>query len=224
MNKNTPTVAIPRNAREALLTLYSYPSPIILTSLLVALIGFRLYLGNWQWSELIAPAVLLVGWPLLEWCIHVFLLHYRPKTAFGREWDFALPQKHRRHHKEPWDLDNIFIHLPVFPVAVPALALLAYGLMPSLEAAITALLAFFILALNYEFTHFLGHIHWCPPLSYYQRRVRQHRLHHFRHEQKWWGVSMGLGDVILGTAPNEDSAERSDFTADILAAHQARQS
>jgi hypothetical protein len=65
--------------------------------------------------------------------------------------------------------------------------------------------------------HFLAHIPWCPsgPLlgAYYQRRVREHRYHHFRNENFWWGVSMGLGDRVLGTAPKVEEVGRSGTTS-----------
>ena len=61
--------------------------------------------------------------------------------------------------------------------------------------------------------HYLAHIPWCPDNSYYQRRVREHRWHHFRNENYWWGVSMGLGDRVLGTAPAVEEVGRSGTTS-----------
>jgi hypothetical protein len=49
--------------------------------------------------------------------------------------------------------------------------------------------------------------------AYYQRRVREHRYHHFRNENYWWGVSMGLGDRLLGTAPQVTETPRSGTTS-----------
>lgn len=199
----------PASFREAIKAMYSHPSPIILSALAAFFSGMRLWMGNWQWQDVIAPLVIFLVWPFWEWAIHVFLLHYKPKTVFGKTIDLPLPVKHRQHHREPWDLSNIFIHLGVFPIVVPIIVALFYLLMPSIELATGALAVFFILALNYELTHFLSHINWCPPLGYYRRRVRLHRLHHFRNENLWWGVSMGMADVVLGTAPKVNDAERS---------------
>ena len=42
---------------------------------------------------------------------------------------------------------------------------------------------------------------------------REHRYHHFRNENFWWGVSMGLGDRLLGTAPAVEDVGRSGTTA-----------
>jgi len=209
---NTPSkeqTALPTTAGAAFRAMYSHPSPVILSVLAVFFVGLRIWMGNWQWQDIIAPLIIFLAWPFWEWAIHVFLLHFKPTTVFGKTFDLPLPQKHRQHHREPWDLSNIFIHLGVFPVVVPIIVALFYALMPNAALATGALAMFFLLALNYELTHFLAHINWCPPLSYYQRRVRLHRLHHFRNENLWWGVSMGMGDVILGTAPPVSDAERS---------------
>jgi hypothetical protein len=43
--------------------------------------------------------------------------------------------------------------------------------------------------------------------------VREHRYHHFRNENFWWGVSMGLGDRVLGTAPPVEDVGRSGTTS-----------
>ena len=31
-----------------------------------------------------------------------------------------------------------------------------------------------------------------------------HRLHHYRNEQYWFGITNTLGDQVLGTAPDKD--------------------
>ncbi len=215
MNDFAQPADLPSNARDALRAMFSHPSPVILSALAVFFTGFRIWLGNWQWADLVAPLVILAVWPFWEWAIHVFLLHFKPKRIFGKTLDLPLPKKHREHHRKPWDLTNIFIHLGVFPIVVPIIVALFYGLMPSVELATSALAAFFLLAFNYEITHFLSHINWCPPINYYKRRVREHRLHHFRNENLWWGVSMGLGDKLLQTAPEVSTSERSQTVGNL---------
>lgn len=200
---------IPATASETVRALYSHASPIILTALAVGLLVFRIYLGNWHWTDLIAPTLILALWPFLEWAIHVYILHARPLKIFGRELELRVARVHREHHRDPTDLSDITINLEVFPTVVPALIALAYWLFPSTELATGALAMFFLLSLHYEWCHFVAHVRWTPPLAYYRRRQQLHRLHHFRDEQKWWGVSMGLGDVVLGTAPDARSTPRS---------------
>lgn len=201
--------ANPTTAGEFAKAFYRNLSPRILTALAVGLVGFRLYLGNWSLADLIAPVCIIAFWPLLEWMIHVYLLHMKPRKIFGRTFDPNVARTHRAHHTNPSDLSDITINREVFPTVVPLLLGLSYWLFPTIELATGAMAVFFAMALHYEFCHFVGHTTWCPPLEYYRRRQRMHRLHHYRDEKLWWGVSTGLGDLLLGTAPDLKSVEKS---------------
>lgn len=213
---NTASADSPATAGHALRVFFSHPSPLILLTLTAGFCGLRVHLGNWSWADAIAPLLIFAFWPLLEWLIHVFMLHYKPVTLGGRNIDFLLPQTHREHHAEPWKLQRVFIPLHVFPLVAPALIVGTWLILPSMELTAGALAVYFALALNYEFCHYLAHIRWSPPLEYYRRRVRLHRFHHFKNENQWWGVSMGLGDVLLGTAPDPETTPRSDTTGNLL--------
>lgn len=94
-------------------------------------------------------------------------------------------------------------------VFVPALTLvvLAVWAIPPAATAVTAVTVFLLLSLHYGSSHYLAHIQWCPPTGHYRRRVREHRLHHFRNHHLWWGVSMGAADRWLGTATEIHAAE-----------------
>ncbi|MGB1580839.1 MAG: sterol desaturase family protein [Nevskiales bacterium] len=213
---NLASADSPVTAGHALRVFFTHPSPLILMALTLGFFTLRIYQGNWSWADAIAPIAIFAFWPLLEWLIHVHMLHYKPVTLFGRKIDFLLPQTHREHHAEPWKLKRVFIPLHVFPLVAPALILGCYLILPTVELATGALAVYFLLALNYEFCHYLAHVRWSPPSEYYRRRVRLHRYHHFKNENKWWGVSMGLGDILLGTAPKPEEAERSSTTGNLL--------
>ncbi|MGJ8686023.1 MAG: sterol desaturase family protein [Spongiibacteraceae bacterium] len=207
--KMTSRPRIPVTAAETIHDFFFHSSPIILASVTLIFLLARVYMGNWQWLDLLAPVIIFAVWPFFEWVLHVFLLHFKPRQVFGRTIDIGLARKHRAHHADPTDLSDMMISFAVFPFAVPLISGLFLYFMPTTELALSALTMFFALALNYEWSHYLGHVNWCPPIEYYRRRVRLHRLHHYRSEQMWWGVSMGMGDVVLGTAPDVKSVERS---------------
>lgn len=205
----------PATMGQALKVFLTHPSPLILFVLTLTFSGLRIQAGNWSWYDLVAPVTILLFWPVMEWLIHVYMLHYKPVTIFGRKIDFLLPQTHREHHVTPWDLKRVFIPLHVFPLVAPLLIGGAWLISPTLELMYGGLAFYFLLALNYEFSHYLAHIRWCPPLEYYRRRVRLHRAHHFRNENLWWGVSMGMGDVLFGSAPAIEDTDRTGSTHNI---------
>lgn len=46
-------------------------------------------------------------------------------------------------------------------------------------------------------------------------RIRHHRLHHYKNEEYWYGVSLHLADRLLGTLPSADSVPRSPTARDL---------
>ena len=59
------------------------------------------------------------------------------------------------------------------------------------------------------------------PIARAQALIRNHRLHHFKNEHYWYGVSMLAADRPLRTSPDPESVERSD-TARTLGVAEAR--
>lgn len=212
-NPMRPPDSLPRDWRVALRTFAAHTSPQLLGLFVAVLGGWRLALGNFGWDDAAVAAAVLAYFPLNEWLIHVVILHYRPRQIFGRTLDFYLPRTHRRHHADPWNLHWVFIPRHIHFWAVPQIALILWLLWPWKELALTGISVYLLLGLHYEWTHYLAHIPWCPPLEYYRRRVREHRYHHFRNEKFWWGVSFGLADRALRTAPPVEDVGRSGTTS-----------
>ncbi len=214
-NPMRPPDTLPRDGAAAWKAFVAHPSPQLIATAIAACAALRLWIGGFTWIDAAAALAVWAYFPVNEWLIHVFMLHYRPRRLFGRTIDFYLPVTHRRHHADPWNPQWVFIprhvHALVFPL-VAAIALLAG---PWRGPVLSGLTAYLVLGLHYEWVHYLAHIPWCPDLAYYKRRVREHRWHHFRNENYWWGVSMGLGDRLFRTAPNADDIGRSGTTGDL---------
>jgi hypothetical protein len=177
-------------------------SPRLLAVWVVASLGVRAALGAPAPADAFVALAVLVWWPLNEWLIHVLILHYRPRTAFGRTLDFRVPWLHRAHHRDPWRLDLVLIPLRVY-LLTPLVVGLAAALGGVASAPLwTGLFVYFLLSLHYEWVHFLVHTRYRPRSACYRRLWRNHRLHHFKNEHYWFGVTMLSGDRLLGTAPD----------------------
>jgi len=201
--------ALPDRLRPALSIFFQHASPRVLSALVVAAVGVRAALGNWSLWDAVIPLALVCFWPLQEWLIHVFILHYQPVTLFGRQLDFKVPRLHRAHHQAPWLLDLVFIPIHVFaytPLVVGAVVLLG---LPQPQLVATGLAAYYALSLHYEWVHFMIHTRYRPRIGYYQHLVRNHLLHHFRNEHYWYGVTMLQADGWLRTAPEPDRVPKS---------------
>ncbi len=200
----SPTMApgdTPSNAREALPVFFSHASPRLLLIAFTAALSARVWLGGWSVWDLAPVAVIAVLWPLQEWLIHVLILHAKPKQIGRFTFDGQVPRKHRAHHGDPWNYHQLFIPFHSFTYSLPLLAVLCYVLTPSLELALTALASYLLLAIHYEAVHFLIHTRVTPWGAYYRGLWRNHRLHHFKNEKHWFGVTRLEADRVLGTAP-----------------------
>ncbi|MGH7286829.1 MAG: sterol desaturase family protein [Myxococcota bacterium] len=62
-----------------------------------------------------------------------------------------------------------------------------------------------LLALRYEWIHFLIHTRYRPRTSWSRRLWRNRLRHHFRNERHWYGVTMLAADRLLGTGGDERS-------------------
>ena len=195
---------------------FAHASPRILAAIVLAAAAARIAIGDFSPYDLVPAAVLLAFWPFQEWLIHVYILHYKPVRFAGRTWDFSVPRKHRAHHADPWRLDLLFIPEHVFLYGLPFHGLLWFGLMPTPAIACSGFLAYFVLALHYEWVHYLAHVHYQPGLAHYQRLAKSHRRHHFKNEHYWYGVTMLSGDRVLGTRPDADAVPTSDTARSLL--------
>jgi hypothetical protein len=201
--------ASPDRLGPAIAEFFRRASPRLLVALVVAAVAARALLASWSLWDLAIALAVVAFWPLQEWLIHVFILHYQPVTLFGRKLDFKVPRLHRAHHQDPWRLDLVFIPVHVFafvPLVVGGIALLGAS-QPQLVATWAA--AHLALSLHYEWVHFMIHTRYRPRFGYYQRLARNHLLHHFRNEHYWYGVTMLQADGWLRTAPDADGVAKS---------------
>ena len=76
-------------------------------------------------------------------------------------------------------------------------------------AYLTALLFSYIGLYRYEWSHFLIHTPYIPKTRLFRSIWRSHRLHHFKHEDYWMGVTSNFSDRVLGTFPDQKTIEKS---------------
>jgi Fatty acid hydroxylase superfamily len=194
-------------------------SPWVIGAGIVALGGLRVAIGDPTWRDAVAVAAMLVVYPFGEWAIHVYLLHMRPFRAAGRRIDPPAARSHREHHQQPNDLSLIVLApkelaqllLLAVPVTVAAgglLVSLVAGLVPT-GALVSAALAGYAAIFVYEWTHYLIHTAHPPRSRYYRAVWRNHRLHHFKNEHYWHGITNNVSDRVLGTNPDQRSVRRS---------------
>lgn len=176
-------------------------TPWALSALAAGFLVARALLGPLRWSDLAVVVTFLALEPLIEWVVHSWVLHARPWQVLGRTFEFSATRGHRRHHQDPTDLDLVFVPGWVLVWLAPALTVGLFLVVRPAHLAATALAAGAAVLLAYEWTHYLIHTSYRPRRRYYSHLWRHHRLHHYRNEGYWLGVTSAVGDVLLGTCP-----------------------
>jgi hypothetical protein len=201
-------VANPDTLPSALRVFLRHGSPRILVALTLIASAARVAVGGASLEDALVVLAILFVWPVLEWCIHVFILHFRPRRLFGRTIDLAVAIKHRAHHADPNALEEAFVPLHVYLIVPPILGAFLL-LAPDPPWVLTGVVTYLVLSLQYEWLHYLIHTRYRPRSAWYERLWRNHRLHHFKNEEYWMGVTMLSGDRLLGTAPDHRTVETS---------------
>jgi Fatty acid hydroxylase superfamily len=184
---------------------------ILATGALLAVVA-RVVVGGFGWRDAVAAALMVPIYVFGEWAIHVHLLHLPPFRWRGRRVELITAQSHRMHHEDPHNLFMILLG----PLEAVALLVLAVPLVVSVlaiplgwHAAASALVVGYALIFAYEWTHFLIHTAVRPRSRYYRSIWKGHRLHHFKNERYWHGITNTVSDRVLGTAPDQKSVPRS---------------
>jgi len=189
---------------------WRHPSPWLMSAMLVGALTARLTLGGWRWSELIAPVAFVALFPVIEWVVHVCVLHWRPRRVAGITVDSQLARMHREHHADPRDLPLVFIPWQTLLFVIAGFLAVALLVFPRTEAGLTFVAGVAVMGLVYEWTHYLIHSDYRPRSRAYKAIWRNHRLHHYRNENYWFGVTTsGTSDRLFGTYPDPRSVPTS---------------
>ena len=196
------------------------PSPRWIAAGVLAYVVARLAVGDFDWRDVAVAAGLAVVYPFGEWAIHVYLLHLPPFRFRGREVELITAKEHRWHHERPHNLDTVLlgpkevigllaVMVPLVAAAIAAVvALIAPGGYPW-AALLTAGAAGGALVFVYEATHFLIHTSYRPHGRVYRTVWQTHRLHHFKNEHYWHGITSTVADRAFGTNPDHRDVDRS---------------
>jgi len=181
-----------------------------MTAFLVPLLVLRLVVGRWSWGDPLVAVVTLFTIGVFEWVVHLFLLH-APEDSF-RMRKLGTGTGHRRHHLDPPDghwimlkRNDVLGFIPIFGLftaswTLPILWVTGSTLLPGFLTGYTLAI---VGLLHYEWVHLLVHTRYKPRSRYYKRLERNHRLHHYRNEHYWLGVTSNMGDRILRTLPTD---------------------
>jgi len=196
--------------REAWSEFVRHPSPWMIGACLLGAVAVRAVVGGGAWWELLIPAGLIALFPVIEWVVHVAILHWRPRALGPVTIDSLLAREHRAHHADPRDLPLVFIPWRALVWLLPAYVAVAWLTTPTTSSMLTLLVSVYGIMAGYEWTHYLVHSDYRPRSSWYRSVWRNHRLHHYKNEHYWFTVtSAGTADRLFGTYPDPTIVEKS---------------
>ncbi|XP_031123725.1 dihydroceramide fatty acyl 2-hydroxylase FAH2-like [Ipomoea triloba] len=146
----------------------------------------------------------LAAWTLLEYSLHRFLFHVKTRGYWANTFHYLM---HGCHHKHPMDGMRL-----VFPPAATTIMLMPlWGLVKLLAPPIYvyAILGGALLGyVMYDCTHYYLH-HGKPLTGMSQSLKRFHMDHHFRNQDKGFGITSTFWDIVFGTLPPPRSTKKS---------------
>lgn len=158
------------------------------------------------WALLLVPLGFVLWFPL-EYVAHRYIFHF----FVDHEHLSVASEKHVSHHLEPQDPDDLFVDpsrmlwlgIPLYGIYALVMFDLGQGL--ALFAGTYAALVY------YEYMHLLAHApNARPRLPWTKAMKRWHLLHHFKHEDHWYGVTTRAVDRVIGSDPDPDQVETSE--------------
>ncbi|MEX1368505.1 MAG: sterol desaturase family protein, partial [Nannocystaceae bacterium] len=120
------------------------------------------------------------------------------------------------HHISPHDPEYWYTPMRGALIGFALVATLLWLALPSIQLWLTFVVTMLAVGLVYEWTHYLCHTSYRPRGRLYRRLWRLHRLHHFKNEHYWMGVTMHFADWVLGTLPSPRAVPTSPTCRDLL--------
>lgn len=142
-------------------------------------------------------AALFVGgvffWTFFEYLMHRFVFHYVSENPRVQRITYVM---HGNHHEFPRDKQRLF--MPPVPSLIIASVLFAIMYLVMGNYVMVFFPGFMLGYLMYGSMHYAIHA-WRPPFQFMKPLWRNHHLHHYKEEERGFGVSTHLWDWVFRT-------------------------
>ncbi len=135
----------------------------------------------------------LISWTLFEYLMHRFAFHYVAHSERAQRIVYII---HANHHEYPRDKERLF--MPPVPSLILASAIFSLQYLVLRNNAFVFFPGFLLGYLMYGSMHYAIHA-WNPPFKWMKPLWRNHHLHHYKEQEKGFGVSTTIWDRIFGT-------------------------
>jgi sterol desaturase/sphingolipid hydroxylase (fatty acid hydroxylase superfamily) len=172
--------------------------PLVIWSMYLPIIIFLFYYSITGIEMATGTAILtffggMFFWTLFEYVMHRFVFHFVAESPRARRIVYVL---HGNHHEYPRDKERLF--MPAVPSLIIAstLFLLMYLILG--RSVFPFFPGFMLGYLMYGSMHYAIHA-WNPPFKWMKGLWKNHHLHHYKQQERGFGVSSTLWDHVFGT-------------------------
>ncbi len=175
--------------------IYSMYFPVIVLMLYYGAAYKELSIGR----EIVMFIVGALGWSFFEYIMHRHLFHMIVEKPKARKFVYTM---HGVHHEFPRDKERLF--MPPVPSMIIAAVLFSLFYFMMGWNALAFFPGFLFGYILYGTMHFA--IHAFAPPKFLKALWRNHHLHHYKAEDKGFGVSSVLWDIVFRTVPKKEEA------------------
>jgi sterol desaturase/sphingolipid hydroxylase (fatty acid hydroxylase superfamily) len=176
--------------------------PVVVYCMYFPVIAYMLYHGAAHkgvspWMELVLFVAGMLFWSLFEYVMHRYLFHMIVEKPRARRFVYTM---HGVHHEYPRDKERLFMP----PVPSIIIACIIFYTMYTLMSwnALSFFPGFLFGYIMYGSMHYA--IHAFAPPKWLKALWRNHHLHHYKEQDKGFGVSSVLWDVVFKTVPKKE--------------------
>lgn len=177
--------------------------PLVIWAIYVPVIVLMIYYSSNTLEVASTPIILtflagIFSWTFFEYVLHRFVFHFNPQSERATKIVYII---HGNHHEYPRDKERLF--MPPVPSLILASFIFSmfyyfFQLLGLNEYVFSFFPGFMLGYLVYGTMHYAIHA-WNPPFKWMKPLWRNHHLHHYKEQEKGFGVSSTLWDHVFGT-------------------------
>lgn len=135
----------------------------------------------------------MLFWTFFEYIMHRFAFHFVANSPRAQRIVYVM---HGNHHEYPRDKERLF--MPPVPSLIIASIIFSLQYLALGNNVYMFFPGFILGYLMYGTMHYAIHA-WNPPFKWMKPLWRNHHLHHYKIQEKGFGVSTTIWDRVFGT-------------------------
>lgn len=182
--------------KSDILEFFTKSHPLVIWGIYIPLLSFligyaSINFGFGAWHILTVALTGGLTWTLFEYVAHRYIFHLVSDKPAVKRFVYIL---HGNHHEYPHDRQRLF--MPPLPSLLISSTLFAMMYLTMGREAFVFFPGFMFGYLMYGTMHYLIHS-GPPPFAWMRKLWRNHHLHHYKDDERGFGVSSTLWDYVF---------------------------